>query len=245
MPANEQDDRGANLGERPDGAAPVEPTEAIEGETGDPAVLTDAPVATCCTAPNPSTIKPCALCQAPVCSRCRTYANTKAVCQTCAASIQAELAAEKAGVLHMPGAILGGFIAALVGAGAWAAITIITNLQIGYVAVGVGFLAGLGTFIGAGKKKGAPLQAVAAACAALGLIVGKYFIYAHFIVEYVNKKQPGRDLSILDLNSMVVLKECVLTLKEPMDLLFLALAFVAAIKVVRPQRVSMRSVGRR
>lgn len=39
--------------------------------------------------------------------------------------------------------LLAGSVAALVGAAAWAGITVVTNMRIGYVAVGVAFLVGL------------------------------------------------------------------------------------------------------
>ena len=47
-------------------------------------------------------------------------------------------------------------------------IGIVTNLEIGYVALGVGWLAGMAVVIGAGKTKGLPLQVISVGCAALG-----------------------------------------------------------------------------
>lgn len=46
--------------------------------------------------------------------------------------------------LGIPGALVGGLLAALIGAAIWAAVTVITNFQIGFMAIGVGILAGLG-----------------------------------------------------------------------------------------------------
>jgi hypothetical protein len=45
--------------------------------------------------------------------------------------------------LGIPGALIGGLTAAVVGAAIWAAITVTTQFQIGFMAIGVGILAGL------------------------------------------------------------------------------------------------------
>ena len=50
--------------------------------------------------------------------------------------------------------IAGGAMGALVGAAAWAVVTVLTGYQIGWMAVGVGFLAGIGTrFLGKGVDR--------------------------------------------------------------------------------------------
>jgi len=74
----------------------------------------------------------------------------------------------------MPLALVAGVVAALVGAAVWAVATDTTGYQIGWMAVGVGFLVGFAVrFLGKGIER--PFQYVGAACALLGCVLGNYF----------------------------------------------------------------------
>ena len=60
---------------------------------------------------------------------------------------QVELALEELrGEQSLALGVVGGAVGALVGAAVWAAVTVATNSQIGFMAVGVGFLGALTTF---------------------------------------------------------------------------------------------------
>lgn len=190
----------------------------------------------CCEVADAATQAACALCQKPVCGACRAFVNGRGVCVACAHTIRAELAAEQAGAGHLPGAIAGGVGGALVGGAAWALVAIVTNLAIGYVAIGVGFLAGYGAHLGAGKRKGTSLQAVAVACALLGLVLGKYFIVAHVLIE----KLPEADLSYLDGRMVKLFVDHIDKFFEPMDILWIVLALGAAIRATRATAVGVR-----
>lgn len=66
---------------------------------------------------------------------------------------------------------LGAVAGAVLGAIAWAAITAATNFQIGYMAIGVGFLAGYGMrVLGGGRDRAGGI--VAGAVALLGCVLG-------------------------------------------------------------------------
>jgi len=54
---------------------------------------------------------------------------------------------------NMPKAVIAGVVAAILGGLIWAAVTIITNFQIGWMAVGVGLLVGLAVRQGHGIEK--------------------------------------------------------------------------------------------
>lgn len=84
----------------------------------------------------------------------------------------------------VPGAI-GGVLAALVGGGVWAAIAIAANAEIGFVAIGVGWLAGQGVVRLSGGKKGLPLQFLAVAAGILGILAGKYGTFYYYLKDYV------------------------------------------------------------
>ena len=77
-------------------------------------------------------------------------------------------------------AAIGGLVGAVVGGIIWAAIAIIANLEIGYVAIGVGALAGWGVVMGTNRRKGLPFQSIAVVTALFGLFVGKYLAAVFF-----------------------------------------------------------------
>ena len=75
-----------------------------------------------------------------------------------------------------PLALVAGIIAAFVGGGIWAALVFATNLEIGWVAWGIGGLVGL-AMSRATVNRSRGLAVAAAALAVLGLAAGKAFIF--------------------------------------------------------------------
>lgn len=125
----------------------------------------------------------CALCALPLGGGEPRRVDGRPVCDPCALQLEEELRAERNQLHKLPAAILGGQIGALVGAGLWTALAVFANIEFGLVAVAVGFLAGFGAKLGAGKARGRPFQIATAICAALGLVAGKYFTFAHYVAE--------------------------------------------------------------
>jgi hypothetical protein len=78
-----------------------------------------------------------------------------------------------------------GLIAALVGAAIWAAVTYYTKYQIGYMAIGIGYLVGVVMFkFGHGRSPSfGVLAAVLALC---GCIVGNLFSACAFAADQLN-----------------------------------------------------------
>ncbi len=72
---------------------------------------------------------------------------------------------------------------ALIGAGVWYGVAIGTGFEIGYIALGVGFLAGLGMKLGYGQEnmRGALVSVITAA---LGIFVAKVLIFNSFANPY-------------------------------------------------------------
>src|SRR5262249_22605363 len=107
----------------------------------------------------------CALCGTALPPGSSRTVNGHPACLNCALQVQRELAAQAATSAGMLPALVLGLVGALIGAAVWAAIAAAAHLAIGYVAVLVGFLAGLGVKIGAGAARGKPLQILAAGLA--------------------------------------------------------------------------------
>ncbi len=78
--------------------------------------------------------------------------------------------------------IVGGAIAAVVGAVIWAAITVTTNLEIGYAAVGLAFLVGVAVRnLGRGYTQ--VYGVVGAVCSLLGIVLGKVFTVIWIVAD--------------------------------------------------------------
>lgn len=165
-----------------------ESTMSEEPVTGQPPAE-EAPGAqvACCAQPDPASQGKCTLCEKPICGNCGRLLNGRRVCQVCADKVAAELAAEQADGGRLPLAAALGVAAAVLGGAVWAAIVVLANVEVGYVAIGVGWLTAMAVVLGAGGRKGVNLQVIAVACAILGLLLGKYFAVAHYVREGVRK----------------------------------------------------------
>ncbi|UCC83717.1 MAG: hypothetical protein JSW46_01940 [Gemmatimonadota bacterium] len=81
-------------------------------------------------------------------------------------------------------AMIGGGLAAVAGGLIWGLIAVTTGYEIGWIAWGVGVLAGTGVVMFAGGRKGLPLQLIAVTSAVLGVLIGKYFTFYSALKEY-------------------------------------------------------------
>ncbi len=182
-----------------------------------------------------STAALCSLCGTALTPETTSLVNGEPVCQGCTSKLKQELAAQKGSLFDFPGAITLGLIGAAVGAAVWAAIVVFTNFEVGYVAVLVGFLAGMGVKFGAGKARGKQLQMLAAGCAVFGLVVAKYFILAHYIREYA--ANDGVELSWFDPQIISTFPAALKEMVSVFDLLWLFLALSAAYRIPAPAQV--------
>lgn len=181
----------------------------------------------------------CALCQTPLAAGAGASLNGNPACDSCVAQVQAELAAEQETGARFPLALAGGAAGALVGAIIWAVIVVATNYEIGYVAVLVGFLAGRGVNLGAGKGRGQSLQIAAAGMAVFGLFIAKYFIFAHFVVSDPRGAELG--LSYFSPGLVIVFLENIGSTLSPFDLLWIAFALMTAWRIPAPSKIEVGS----
>jgi len=126
----------------------------------------------------------------------------------------------------MVGGFLAGAVAALVGAGVWALVTILTGYQIGFMAIGVGFLVGLAVqFFGKGISK--TFGVMGAALALIGCLLGNYFTVVHFVSE-------AEGLGFFDTLSQInpaAIPELMMVTFSPMDLIFYGIAVYEGFKL--------------
>jgi hypothetical protein len=205
-------------------------------ETTLPLPVRTAPAAQCCPSRDEATAADCVLCRRPVCRNCRRFVNGKRVCGDCLTTIFQEIEAEKATSVRLLPAIAGGLVAAILCGIAWTAMVVLTDMEIGYAAVGVGLAAGYGVLLAAGKKKSAELQVVAVLSAILGLVLGKYFTVAYLIVKNVKDAQG---VSCFDPRLFRIFVELLPRMLSFWDALWAFIALRIAWRIPRPSAVNV------
>ena len=123
---------------------------------------------------------------------------------------------------NLPAGIAAGLVAAIAGAVAWAALTVATKYQIGYMAVGVGFLVGCAVrHFGRGITS--PFAVAGCLLALLGCLLGNLLSMCGFVsihesipvLNIVSRLNPGMAIQLL------------MATFEPMDLVFYGIALYA------------------
>lgn len=122
-------------------------------------------------------------------------------------------------------AIVGGVLASLISSFIWAFITVLTNFQIGFMAIGVGLLVGFSVqFFGAGIDK--KFGYLGASLSLLGCLLGNLFSQIGFIA---NEESLGYFETLSYLNLGIIINILIETF-NPLDLLFYGLAVVEGYK---------------
>jgi len=119
-----------------------------------------------------------------------------------------------------------GVAAAVIGAAVWAAVTVFTHYQIGWMAVGVGFLVGLAVRT-LGKGVDRVFGIVGAGLALLGCLVGNFLATCGMVAQ-------REDLAFLEILSRLdtrIIKKLMVAAFSPMDLLFYGIAVYEGYKL--------------
>lgn len=121
-----------------------------------------------------------------------------------------------------------GLAAALVGAAVWAAITYYTNYQIGFMAIGVGYLVGL-SMQKTGHGSSTAFGVLAAVLAVSGCILGNLFSSCSFLADSLEMPLSELLLSLTPPLAFEILKEGA----SIMDALFYFFAVSVAFRTSR------------
>ena len=114
---------------------------------------------------------------------------------------------------------LAGLVASLAGAGVWAAATIISGFQIGFMAIGIGILVGFAVRqMGNGMDQS--FGVVGGAMSLIGCALGNVL----YITYYVADNQGMAYMDIVTQLNFGIVSEMLSATFEPMDLLFYGLA---------------------
>jgi hypothetical protein len=137
---------------------------------------------------------------------------------------------------------MAGLTAAVTGAAVWAGVTVVTEYQIGWMAVGLGFLVGIAMRT-MGKGIDQVFGVVGAAMALVGCVLGNVFTIAWYI-----SAQTGSSLiSVLTQLDIALMIDLITETFQVMDILFYGLALYFGYKYAFRQLTSddfNRALGR-
>jgi len=131
-------------------------------------------------------------------------------------------------------ALVGGGLAAVVGGGLWALIAIGTGYVIGFMAWGMGWLTGFAVLLFSRGKRGFPLQIISVISSVLGIAIGKYFIFFHYLKDEVTRrygKEIASSISILMEEVIYDFIEGIGSMVTGFDILWVILAIITAWRI--------------
>lgn len=130
-------------------------------------------------------------------------------------------------------AIAAGIVAAIVAAVAWYFIVSLSNVQIGFLAIGVGLIIGFAMRWAAGGVGGMNLQIGAVVLTALSMFVAEFLIARKFIGEYFVSQGDTQPLALLIAPADMFAVVSGVVREDPVTLLFWAIALSAAWRVTK------------
>jgi hypothetical protein len=139
---------------------------------------------------------------------------------------------------NLPAAVFMGLIAAIAGALVWGVVSALTHYQIGWMAIGIGFLVGTAVRF-AGKGIDAPFGVAGAALSLLGCMLGNLLTMSYFIAdkEQIPLAEFASQMSFDLLSSIMV------STFNGMDIVFYGIAlyfgYKYAFRQVTPQELGV------
>lgn len=128
-------------------------------------------------------------------------------------------------------AAVAGLGAAVVGGAIWGLIVKLTGYEVGFVGWGIGFLVGTAVVLGAGNRRGRPLQAVAVVLALVGIVVGKYLSFVWAAREAADDLGIPFELPIFSADTLDLFVDARSEVWSWFDLLWVGLAVFTAFRI--------------
>jgi hypothetical protein len=164
------------------------------------------------------------------------------VCPTCASEMERTFQAETESP-NVLLAVLLGLAAALACSLVWYGAVVLTNYELGILALGVGWLVAQAVILGSGKKRGPILQVISAGITLLAMIFSEYLIVRHFIVEALSAQGYSDFKLFLSPGEMLeVVFEGIKA--NPLTLLFWGIALFEAAVIPARRRLQRQTVKR-
>jgi len=145
-------------------------------------------------------------------------------------------------------ALAGGGLAALAGGVLWGLVAYAIKHEVGYMAIGIGFLAGYAVYLFSGKRKGIPLQIVAALSSLIGILIGKYVIFFAFVRQAIAKEYGAASAAKVSMVSPVAIltffKDGLKGLVSGYDILWVVLAVYFAWRILQGVELDLQPKSR-
>lgn len=134
---------------------------------------------------------------------------------------------------NLPRAVAFGVGAALVSSLVWYGVVVVTNYELGVLAVGVGWLVAVAVVAGSGGGRGLALQLVSVAVTVAAMAFSEYLIVRHLMLAALGESAPASVPWLLPPDKMLRLVAAGIE-ASPMTLLFWAIAVWTAFRVPAP-----------
>ena len=107
---------------------------------------------------------------------------------------------------------------------------IATGYEIGFVALAVGWLCGMGVVLMSKGQKGVPLQIIAAVASVLGILVGKYISFYDALKTILAQEgaELSEEISIFSMKMIQFFIDNLSSIAGGFDILWIVLAIVIA-----------------
>ncbi len=131
-------------------------------------------------------------------------------------------------------AMLGAGLAAAAGGGLWGLVVILTGYVIGYMALGIGLLSGFAVVLFSRGQRGLPLQVIAVAGSLLGIVIGKYTTFFHFLKKAVANQHGeavAAKVSLFSEKTVQVFALNIGSMLSAFDILWVFLAVITAWRI--------------
>ena len=145
-----------------------------------------------------------------------------------------ELLAKQTSDPKMVGALSYGLVAGAIAGGLWFAIVMVTQHELGLVAVAVGWLIGQAVVLGSGGKRGLRLQLLSVLFTLATMAGAEYFILRELVVAYLGDQVGAAQAATLPVFLPLDLAVDLVTSgiqDDPLELLFWGIALYAAFGV--------------
>lgn len=145
----------------------------------------------------------------------------------------------------IPKALLAAGVAAVVGGAIWGLIVSYTDTEIGFMAIGIGLLAGYAVVWFTGRK-GLPLQIIAVGGALVGILIGKYLYFYDALKTYAIEEigaGAAEQITIFSIDVIQFFFENIFSFSSFYDILWIVFAVAAAWGI--PRGIGLKSSGGR
>lgn len=158
-------------------------------------------MAMCAVHPEVESVGTCQECGKETCAECKVDLSGSGYCQPCVQQASENLQASVADLgrnVNYLGALALGLVAAGLGAYIWDRVAVWFSLNIGLIAIAIGWGVGLGVIVGSGGKRGLGLQILSLLITAAGIAFGE-LLTLHDLLEL--EKDPQVIAAVQQLGS--------------------------------------------